>query len=53
MCEYLTASHSPIICFLKKKFKQKIKSRIFSIIEVGCYISWVVQKIKDYKFLGP
>jgi hypothetical protein len=33
--------------------KQNIKSKCFFIIEIRCYISWVIQKIEDYKFLGP
>jgi hypothetical protein len=33
--------------------KQKIKSKVFSVIEIRCYISWAVQKIEDYKFVGP
>jgi hypothetical protein len=36
--------------FLKRK---RLSLGCFFVIEVGCYFSWVVQIIKDYKFMGP
>jgi hypothetical protein len=51
MCQYLMASHSPIQFFLRcflKKIKRLNLGR-FSNIEVRCYISWAVQRVKIKK----
>ncbi len=39
--------------FLKVFFEQRIESRVFFVIENMCDFSWVVQRLKDYKLLGP